>query len=99
MLLDRNIIIYSARREHAKLRHFLNENLYYVSAVSRIEVLGYHLLAEKEREYLEKFFDAANVLTTSDPVVNQAVWVRQIKRLAWAMRLLRVRPWHTSLSS
>jgi predicted nucleic acid-binding protein len=79
MLLDSNIIIYSAKREHAELRHFLNENLYSVSAVSRIEVLGYHLLAGKEREYLEKFFDAASVLTISDSVVTQAVQLRQIR--------------------
>lgn len=82
MLLDSNIIIYSAKREHAELRHFLNENLYSVSAVSRIEVLGYHLLAGKEREYLEKFFDAASVLTISDSVVTQAVQLRQIRRMS-----------------
>jgi len=82
MLLDSNIIIYSAKREHAELRHFLNENLYSVSAVSRIEVLGYHLLAGKEREYLETFFDAASVLTISDSVITQAVRLRQIRRMS-----------------
>ncbi|HEV7475297.1 MAG TPA: type II toxin-antitoxin system VapC family toxin [Pyrinomonadaceae bacterium] len=82
MLLDSNIIIYSAKREHAELRHFLRENLYSVSAVSRIEVLGYHLLAGKQREYLEKFFDAANILTISDSVVTQAVQLRQEKRMS-----------------
>lgn len=82
MLLDSNIIIYSAKREQAELRHFLNENLYSVSAVSRIEVLGYHLLAGKEREYLEQFFDAASVLTISDQVVTQAVQLRQLRRMS-----------------
>ncbi len=82
MLLDSNIIIYSARREHAELRHFLNENLYSVSAVSRIEVLGYHLLAGGQREYLEKFFDAARILTISDSVITQAVHLRQIRRMS-----------------
>jgi predicted nucleic acid-binding protein len=82
MLLDSNIIIYSAKREHAELRHFLNENPYSVSAVSRIKVLGYHLLTEKQREYLEKFFDAASVLTISDSVVTHAVQLRQEKRMS-----------------
>jgi predicted nucleic acid-binding protein len=82
MLLDSNIIIYSAKREHADLRHFLSENLYSVSAVSRIEVLGYHLLAVEQREYLEKFFDAASILTISDSVVTQAVNLRQTKRMS-----------------
>ena len=44
MLLDSNIIIYSAKREYAELRRFMFKNAYSVSAVSRIEVLGYHLL-------------------------------------------------------
>jgi predicted nucleic acid-binding protein len=82
MLLDSNIIIYSAKRENAQLRRFLNENLYSVSAVSRIEVLGYHLLAEKEREYLEQFFAAATVLIVSDSVVTQATQLRQIRRMS-----------------
>jgi hypothetical protein len=81
MLLDSNIIIYSAKREHAELRHFLAENRYSVSAVSRIEVLGYHLLAQKQREYLEKFFEAASVLAISDSVITQAVQLRQEKRI------------------
>ncbi len=82
MLLDSNIIIYSAKREHVELRHFLNENLYSVSAVSRIEVLGYHLLAGERREYLEKFFVAANTLAISDSVIAQAVQLRQERRMS-----------------
>ncbi len=80
MLLDSNIIIYSAKREHGQLRQFLNESPYSVSAVSRIEVLGYRFLG-KESEYLEKFFEAANVLAISDSVVTQAVQLRQLKRM------------------
>ncbi len=82
MLLDSNIIIYSAKPEHAELRHFLNENIYSVSAVSRIEVLGYPLLVDEDREYLEKFFDAATVLAVSDSVVTQAVRLRQVRRMS-----------------
>ena len=82
MLLDSNIIIYSAKREYAELRQFLNENLYSVSAVSRIEVLGYPLLGGKERGYLEKFFEAASVLASSDLVVAQAVHLRQMRRMS-----------------
>lgn len=82
MLLDSNIIIYSAKREHAELRQFLNENLYSVSAVRRIEVIGYHLLAGQQQEYIEKFFEAASVLAISDLVVAQAVHLRQMRRMS-----------------
>lgn len=81
MLLDSNIIIYSAKREYAELRGFMIKNAYSVSAVSLIEVLGYHLLGDQQRQYLIEFFKAANVLKISDSVVNEAVKLRQTKRM------------------
>jgi predicted nucleic acid-binding protein len=81
MLLDSNIIIYSAKRDYAELRRFMANNAYSVSAVSVIEVLGYHLLGDNQRQYLIEFFKAANVLKISDSVVNEAVKLRQIKRM------------------
>ncbi|HVQ37128.1 MAG TPA: type II toxin-antitoxin system VapC family toxin [Pyrinomonadaceae bacterium] len=82
MLIDSNILIYSAKREYPELRNFLNENVYSVSVVTQIEVLGYHLLTENERKYLEEFFDAASVLKISDTVVAQAVHLRQQRRMS-----------------
>ena len=82
MLLDSNIIIYSAKREYAELRGFLAENVYSVSAISIIEVLGYHLLGDKQRQYLIEFFKAANILSISDSVVTEAVKLRQIRRMS-----------------
>ncbi len=81
MLLDSNIIIYSAKREHAELRRFMVKNAYSVSAVSLIEVLGYHLLGDEQRQYLVEFFQAANILRISDSVVTEAVKLRQTKRM------------------
>ncbi len=81
MLLDSNIIIYSAKSEYGDLRTFLDENEYSVSSVSVIEVLGYHLLGDREREYLIKFFDAANLLSITSSIVNEAVRLRQIRRM------------------
>jgi toxin FitB len=82
MLLDSNIIIYSAKREYAELRRFMAENAYSVSAISIIEVLGYHLLGDKQRQYLIEFFKAANILRISDSVVTEAVKLRQIRRMS-----------------
>ena|SRR6266567_2313011 len=81
MLLDSNIIIYSSKREYAELRRFVAKNVYSVSAVSRIKVLGYHLLATEQYQYLIEFFQAANILRISDSVVNEAVKLRQTKRM------------------
>jgi|SRR5216684_903492 len=82
MLLDSNIIIYSAKREYEELRGFLAENVYSVSAISIVEVLGYHLLGDKQRQYLIEFFKAANILSISDSVVTEAVKLRQMRRMS-----------------
>ena len=81
MLLDSNIIIHSAKPEYAELRRFMNRSIYSVSAVSRIEVLGYQLLADNQRQYLNEFFQAANILNISNSVVAEAVKLRQTKRM------------------
>jgi len=56
MLLDSNIVIYSAQPENEFLRRLIAEKVPAVSAVSYVEVLGYHRLAEAERRYFESFF-------------------------------------------
>src|SRR2546423_12399159 len=81
MLIDSNIIIYAAKPEYAELRKFIAEHAPAVSAVSYVEVLGYHKLGEQEREYFEVFFTAATVLPISDDVLAQAVKLRQLKKM------------------
>ncbi len=73
MLLDSNIIIYSAQPEHAQLRELIAEYAPAVSALSYLEVLGYHLLTEQQRQYFEEFFQVALVLPISQDVLDQAV--------------------------
>ena len=46
MLLDSNIIIYAAQAENEFLREFIAKNSPYVSALSYLEVLGYHKLSD-----------------------------------------------------
>ncbi len=55
MLLDSNVIIYAAKPEHEGLRHLIAEHAPAVSAVSYVEVLGYHQLTGQERSYFEAF--------------------------------------------
>ena len=81
MLLDSNIIIYSAQPENAQLRELIAEYTPAVSALSYLEVLGYHLLKEEQRQYFEEFFQVAQVLPISQDVLNQAVILRQQKRM------------------
>lgn len=65
MLLDSNIIIYAAQPEYSNLREFINEHFPAVSALSYLEVLGYHRLSNEQRQYFEAFFQVAEVLPIS----------------------------------
>ncbi len=58
ILIDSNIIVYAAKPEYADLRRFIAEHAPAVSAISYVEVLGYHRLTEAERRHFETFFAA-----------------------------------------
>ncbi|MGE5660307.1 MAG: type II toxin-antitoxin system VapC family toxin [Actinomycetota bacterium] len=81
MLLDSNIIIYSAQPESPQLREFIAQHSPAVSALSYLEVLGYHQLTEPQRQYFEDFFQVAQVLPISQNVLVQAVALRQQRRM------------------
>lgn len=82
MLIDSNVIIYAAQAEHAHLRQFIAEHAPRVSAVSYVEVLGYHGLSPSDRLSLEAFFSAATILPITQAVLDQAVQLRRIRRMS-----------------
>ena len=82
MLVDSNILIYAAQPVHAQLRRFIADHAPAVSAVSYVEVLGYHQLDDEERQYVEAFFRLAQVLPLSQAVLDQAVALRQQRKMS-----------------
>jgi predicted nucleic acid-binding protein len=81
MLLDSNVIIYAAKPEHEGLRRLIAEHAPAVSAVSYVEVLGYHQLTGQEMRYFKEFFAAAPVLGIDSTVLEQAVRLRQLRKM------------------
>lgn len=81
MLFDSNIIIYAAQPDHVALRQFIENHAPAVSVISYIEVLGYHRLSEDDRQFLERFFQSAELLPLSDAVVQWAVRLRQRRKM------------------
>ena len=82
MLLDSNIIIYAAQPENEFLREFIAENSPFVSALSRLEVLGYHQINDEDKTYFEEFFNASQILLVSQAVIEQGVTLKQIKKMS-----------------
>ena len=82
MILDSNIIIYSALPEDEFLRDFIEENLPLVSEISRLEVLGFHNLGDDLIEYFEAFFFASTIIPISSEIVERAISIRQTRKLS-----------------
>ena len=81
MLIDSNIIIYAAQPQYTALRQLIIDRNPAVSAVSYVEVLGYHKLTEQDRQLLEAFFNTAPILAVTQPVLDQAVKLRQLRKM------------------
>jgi hypothetical protein len=82
MLLDSNIIIYAAQPKYSELRRFIRDHSPSVSAISYVEVLGYHRLTQEERKTFEMFFAAATILPINESVLDQAVRLRQARNMS-----------------
>lgn len=82
MLADSNLIIYASKPEHVFLRNWFATVVPSVSGVSLVEVLGYHQLLAEERGYLDGFFSAATLLPINNLVLQQAMKLRQTRRMS-----------------
>lgn len=77
MLVDSNIVIYSFLDEYSYLRKlFLNDNCN-VSEISRIEVLGYHGLNEKQKSYFSDIFSYVTVIAPTQDIFDKSIEIRQ----------------------
>ena len=81
MLLDSNLVIYAALPEHGELRRFIYESDPSVSAITYVEVLGYHSLTDRQRRSFEDFFVKSPILPLDDDVLERATQLRQKKRI------------------
>ncbi|GAT34632.1 hypothetical protein TSACC_23064 [Terrimicrobium sacchariphilum] len=80
-LLDSNIIIYATLSENEWLREWLETEPLAVSQISRVEVLGYHLLKEDERRDLAGFLDALLVIPITTEITDRAIALRQRRKM------------------
>ena len=82
MILDSNLIIYASRPQHAALRTFIAREVPSLSAISKVETLGYPDPTESEKQFLKEFFGAAEVLPVSQSVISEAIQLRQRRRMS-----------------
>ncbi len=82
ILIDSNIIIYAASGKYPALVDWLAEQNAFVSAVSVVEVLGYHKLQAEEKAELENLFLQLTVLYPDPDTFQLAINLRQQRSLS-----------------
>lgn len=83
-LLDSNILIYSARAEHAFLRSYMSNKPRpaATSVVTAIEVLGFHRLTPNDKNYFESCFWLLELLEVTASIAEKAVELRQRQKMS-----------------
>ena len=81
ILLDSNILIYSAQPSFAYLRPLVSDPLNAVSTFTILEVLGFPALAPVDKIYFETAFKVLQAFEINQPVLNQAIKLRQTKKM------------------
>ncbi len=82
MLLDSNAVIYAIKPEFTHLRELIIEHNPSVSAITYLEVLGYHQLTSEDESDFKKFFQVTSIIPISQSILEQAVNLRQERKMS-----------------
>ena len=82
ILLDSDVVILGAKPEYVERLAPLIVAPTAISAISYLEVLGFHRLNESDRIYFERFFDSCTILPIDQPVLDRAVALRQQRKMS-----------------
>lgn len=82
MLLDSNVIIYSAEPQYQQIRDLIARTSPSVSAISYVEVLGFPRITSLQIAEFTAFFAKAPVFAIDQPILDQAVLLRQQRRMS-----------------
>lgn len=81
-LLDSNVLIDSFKPDLGPALDWIFRREPAVSAISYVEVLGYHRLSEQDRDDLEALFLRLHVLGLDERIFDRAVSLRQARKLS-----------------
>lgn len=81
MLIDSNIVIYSALPEYEFLDAWMDRSEIVFSVITQIEVLGYSGLSDLQWERFEELFASAPVLPMDASVVDECIRLRRGARI------------------
>lgn len=81
-LWDSNLLIYLPKPQFADLNNSLNKESMAVSEISRLEVLGYHNLSDRDGFFFRKLFEMVTRIPMDQPIIEKAITLRQQKSMS-----------------
>ncbi len=79
---DSNLLIYSFQSAYNFLQSDLLKSDVYVSAITKLEVLGYPLISVAEKAYFERLFSLINILPIDEAIIAEAINLRQMRKMS-----------------
>jgi len=82
MIADSNLLILAAKLQHPELRLWVDSASLAISAISKVEMLGYQKLEPVEKHLLELFHSKLTSYPITDVIIDRAIALRQAKRMS-----------------
>ncbi|MGN6801898.1 MAG: type II toxin-antitoxin system VapC family toxin [Ginsengibacter sp.] len=82
ILIDSNILIYSAQEKHRQLRNLFKEQDAVVSIITKLEVLGYYKITSEQLFYFQTIFKLVGIVQINEVLIDQAIHYRQKKSMS-----------------
>ena len=82
LLLDSNIVIYSLQPENEPLKKWLDGSLIFISAITQLEVLGYHRITQEEINFARRYFSNCKIIPITYKIIEIAISLRQEKSMS-----------------
>ena len=82
MIADSNLAIYAIGSGNASLEAWFISTVPSMSAISKVEVMGYHRITPTEITRYERFFGNLVVHPIDDIVIDRAISLRQSKSMS-----------------
>lgn len=82
MLADSNILIYCQEVENIALRQWVKTTCPVISAITQVEVLGFHRITLQQLAILNALIDTLEVIYPSQSIIERAISLRQQRKMS-----------------
>ena len=76
------VVIYSLQSHQDNVRTWLGQHSPVISAITQLEVLGYHNILQKEIDFAVRYFSNCEIIAIDQIVIQNAIEFRQNKKMS-----------------